>query len=375
MLLGDLNYALVPETNGPSRLYVFRTTRGNATQLVRPAALNSGKHAKHIPNQIIVKLKPGAKIEDLAHSLGAKIIGRMDAQNVYLLEFADEAAAQDAWASMSTNPDVAGLDYNYPMDPVPVPQILVNNTAPDWNLKPKDNTGPCNIIVAPIDDIPPGSVDQSLNPFLLPYISVVSNVPPATTIHHGDAMISIITHAISSKISSGQTSVKILPVNVFGANSSATTFDVGQGIYQAVNAGADIINLSLGGSGDSSYLHSLITSASQQGVVFFGAAGNQPVTTPTYPAAYPEVIAVTASGPNGQLANYADYGSFVSIIAPGTDTVNYNGQAYSVTGTSTATAFASGDAAGLADTKQECPPQVVPTIRSTMAVNFDSSQQ
>ena len=31
LLLGDLNFALVPETNGPSRLYVFRTVRQNAT--------------------------------------------------------------------------------------------------------------------------------------------------------------------------------------------------------------------------------------------------------------------------------------------------------------------------------------------------------
>src|SRR4051812_48342009 len=37
LLLGDLNYALVPETNGPSKLFVFRTAQQNATQLIRGA--------------------------------------------------------------------------------------------------------------------------------------------------------------------------------------------------------------------------------------------------------------------------------------------------------------------------------------------------
>ena len=35
MLLGDLNFALVPQTNGPSQLYIFRTTMQNATKPVR----------------------------------------------------------------------------------------------------------------------------------------------------------------------------------------------------------------------------------------------------------------------------------------------------------------------------------------------------
>ena len=45
-----------------------------------------------------------------------------------------------------------------------------------------------------------------------------------------------------------------------------------------------IVNMSLGGDGDSSFLHQTIKSAHDQGVVFLGAAGNQPVTTPVYPA-------------------------------------------------------------------------------------------
>jgi len=67
---------------------------------------------------------------------------------------------------------------------------------------------------------------------------------------------------------------------------------------------------------DSAFLHSVIQDASSKNIVFIGAAGNSPVTTPFYPAAYPEVMAVTAID-QGQIASYANRGSFVSLGAPG----------------------------------------------------------
>jgi thermitase len=117
----------------------------------------------------------------------------------------------------------------------------------------------------------------------------------------------------------------------------------------AVANGANILNASLGSSGDSQVLHDIITQIHQQGIPIFAAAGNEPVTTPTYPAAYPEVIAVTASDASGNIASYANRGSFVKMIAPGDNVVPFDGQNYLVEGTSTSTAFASGMAAGLAD--------------------------
>ena len=65
MLLGNLNFALVPQTNGPDFLYVFTTSRGNATQPVRWKKPLVNKHSK-IQINLIVKLKPGANIDALA---------------------------------------------------------------------------------------------------------------------------------------------------------------------------------------------------------------------------------------------------------------------------------------------------------------------
>src|SRR4051812_40758513 len=66
-LLGDYNYALVPETNGPAKLFVFRNSREQATRAIQPVAQVAGKPGKKlIANELVVTLKPGEKIEDLA---------------------------------------------------------------------------------------------------------------------------------------------------------------------------------------------------------------------------------------------------------------------------------------------------------------------
>lgn len=374
LLLGNLNFAVVPQTNARSRLYVFRTVQGNATQLIQPGdGKSGGDRARAIPNELVVTLKPGAKIEDIDCARTAKVTGRIEGLNVYRLHFDAEADTKAAEDCLRRNSQVASVDSNFPMDHPEPTQMAENFSAPDFNLKQRD-PGDCKVIIGLIDTgVRP--LGNDLDNFVLPSVSVAdsSGCPPPGNLTHGPAMAETILRSLQTS-SGGKTSVKILPVDVYGCNESTTTFDVTTGIYKAVNAGANIINLSLGSSGDSTTLHTLIQDASKQGVVFFGAAGNQPVTSATYPAAYSEVIAVTAGDRPGQIASYANRGDFVDIMAPGTSVVPYNGQAYAVSGTSTATAFASGLAAGLADSSQDCPDKVIPTIRSKLGVNFTGHQ-
>jgi hypothetical protein len=124
---------------------------------------------------------------------------------------------------------------------------------------------------------------------------------------------------------------------------------VAKGVYEAVNAGASIINLSLGSEADSAFLQNTINSAAKQGVQFFAAAGNTPTTAPTFPAAYDTVVAVTATDRSGNIASYANRGSFIDVAAPGMAIVNFGGQSFVVTGTSTATAYVSGSSAAKAE--------------------------
>lgn len=363
MLLGNVNFVVVPTADGQSRLYVFRTARNQATRAIAPP-----KPAKPIPRELIVTLKPGSKtkIDDLARQLGAKVIGRMDKQNTYLLQFDSDAATQAAQAQLAANSDVAAVDYNYPVDPPPPVQNAAGSSssqAPQLKLNPP--TGNCQLMVGLIDTaIQPPS--PAISNVVMPPISVVGNyTPPAGQLTHGTAMMDTIAQTLA-QTTQGNTSVKILPVDVYGANASTSTFDVAQGVATAINNGANIINMSLGSSGNSSVLANIIAQGEQDGVAFYAAAGNTPVTTATYPAAYPGVVAVTASGPNGQIADYANRGSFVQMMAPGDNVVPFDGQSWLVEGTSTATAFASGMAAGMADTHHDCADQAESLLKQSL---------
>ncbi|HZR21248.1 MAG TPA: S8 family serine peptidase [Verrucomicrobiae bacterium] len=352
LLLGDINYALVPGTNSSPRLFVFRTSPEHATQQVQPSRAGpKNKESKVIPNELIVRLKPGAKIDELAKLLGAKVIGRIDSLNAYRLQFDDAATTTSAREQLANNPDVASIDSNYSIAGPEGPQLLPVGAPPiQLQLKPPPDNG--RIIVGLVDTAVQ-SLGNNLDQFLMKQVSVAGDVqlsPDSPT--HGTAMAETLLRSLES-ITKGNTSVQILPVNVYpggGAGDAATsTFDVANGIVQAVNGGAKVINLSLGSSSDSPFLQSVIQDVSKLNVPMFAAAGNEPVTTAFYPAAYPGVKAVTAID-NGQLAPYANRGSFVSLGAPGSSIVPFGNMAFGVQGTSVSSAYTTGLAAGYLET-------------------------
>jgi hypothetical protein len=372
LLLRDLNFALVPVTNASSKLFVFHSSMENATQSVQPArAKAAASKGKVIPNELIVRLKPGAKIDDLAKQLGAKVIGRIDSLNAYRLQFEDPAAADAARQQLASNPDVSSVDSNFSIDRPPAPAGVQGSNLPpppQLTLKPPPSDG--RIIVGLVDTaLQP--LGNGLDSFLLKAISVAGEgQPDPNNPTHGTSMAETMLRSIAA-MTKGSSSVQILPVDVYGPNASTSTFDVANGIAQAVNGGANPINLSLGSDGDSPFLHSVIQDASSKNIVFIGAAGNQPVTTPFYPAAYPEVLAVTAID-QGQLASYANRGSFVSLGAPGTSIIYFGNQPYYVTGTSASAAFTTGIAAGYMDSTHNGVSQMQTFLRNNFGIKLGS---
>jgi hypothetical protein len=299
---------------------------------------------RRVANELLVKLKPGTDIDALAKLLGAKITGRNDKLGIYRLLFENEDSSGVALGKLKDNSDVAAVDYNYIYDAPPSPQPLAN--APvgpvSLTLNPPGDSG--KLIVGLIDT-PVQPLDGSLNDFLLKQISVAGDsYATGTDPTHGTAMAEAILRAISQS-SGGNIAAQILPVNVYNSGESTTSWDVALGIQAAVDNGANVLNLSLGGSGDSSVLDGVIQQAVAAGIPIFAAAGNQPVGTPTYPAADSGVMAVTATQ-GGQIASYANYGSFVELAFPGGVVVYLGGSAYLVQGTSVSTATATGVAVG-----------------------------
>jgi hypothetical protein len=374
LLLGKLNFEISPQTNSVPKLFVFRTGAENATQLIRTPEKKSlavGKD-KPIPNHLIVTLKPGSRIniDVLASQLGAKVIGKLDGLNAYLLEFPDEASALAAREQLSRISDIAAVDSNYSLErPAPFAMASVDNSSP-FNLKSDASGGDGNNIVIGMLDTAVQKLSGDMQSFLLPAQSVAGAFLPEGDIPtHGTTMAEAILQGLNSTAQKGQpTAVQILPVDIYGRNPSTTTFDVAKGITLAVNSGANILSLSLGSDGNSPFLANLIQEVRQKNILIFAAAGNQPVKTPVYPAAYPAVIAVTsAQNSQGAVASYANRGSFVDVILPGATIVSFGGQSYYVNGTSVSTALASGMMAGLAEKSRRPPVQLEQTFRSTVA--------
>ena len=125
--------------------------------------------------------------------------------------------------------------------------------------------------------------------------------------------------------------VKLMPIRTLGVNGDGTSFDVRRGICYAAGlqdtgscpAGpenpnpVDIINLSLGGGPFSSVDQAIFNEVRAAGVTVVAAAGNESSSAPFYPAAYDNVVAVSATTITNQLAPYSSFGGFVDVAAPG----------------------------------------------------------
>jgi membrane-anchored mycosin MYCP len=202
-------------------------------------------------------------------------------------------------------------------------------------------------------------------------------IPPgADCVGHGTAVASIIAAAPVPGVSftGVAPAARILSVKISGTDTFPTSATP-QGIMDAVQFGADVINLSLATPDDVPALRQAVEYALEHNVVVVAAAGNdlpQDGTGPFYPASYPGVLSVGAAGPGGALASFSDQHTPVAVTAPGVNvTTAYPGtfpDAYNPdeSGTSFAAAYVSGVVALVRSAHPGLnPAQVVARIEAT----------
>jgi serine protease len=110
---------------------------------------------------------------------------------------------------------------------------------------------------------------------------------------------------------------KIMPLKVLSASGGGTISDIAEAIRFAADNKADVINLSLGGGGESQVMKDAIDYAYNKGVVIIAAAGNEGNNSASYPARYAHVIGVAATDAQGEKAEFSNFGAGVDISAPG----------------------------------------------------------
>lgn len=155
---------------------------------------------------------------------------------------------------------------------------------------------------------------------------------------------------------------KLMPLRFLDGNGSGTVADAIAAIDYAIANGADVINASWGGPDFSPPLRDAFARAGSAGITVVAAAGNDGLSndrSPTYPAAFelPNLVAVAASDRRDRLAEFSNYGSSVSVAAPGTEIVSTEGAG---TGWMSGTSMAAPHVAGIAALARSFDPSLRP---------------
>ena len=287
-------------------------------------------------------------------------------ERIYLLELANETDVFTAIAALSRDPAVEVAEPDYVLRPAEIPNDAY--FSQQWGF---ENTGQlilgeAGLIDADIDlpeawEISKGSPDiviaivdtgvdlthPDLVDKLVPGYNIIDdNDLPLDDDGHGTHVAGIAAAATNNDnigVAGVCWECKLMPIKALGTEGGSTS-DVATGIRYAVDHGAHVINLSLGGSSGTEALLSAVRYAYSREIPVVAAMGNFGSAEPFYPAAYPETIAVGASDKYDLRWEHSNYGEDIDLVAPGAQILSayYLNQYAYMYGTSMAAPHVSG---------------------------------
>lgn len=209
---------------------------------------------------------------------------------------------------------------------------FIGDTAPNdpmykeqWNLKAIDiekawqKTKGKGITIAVIDTGVSRVADLKNTNFVKGYDFVNDREDASDDNGHGTHVAGTIAQSTNNNfgVAGIAYEASIMPLKVLSASGAGTIADIAEAIIFAADNGANVINMSLGGGGESKLMQDAIDYAYKKGVTIVAAAGNSNRNAAFYPARYPKVIAVSATGITGDKAPYSNYGAGIDVAAPG----------------------------------------------------------
>lgn len=308
------------------------------------------------PGRVIIKTKAAASEDEVQRrqkAVGGREIGRVAPLGVRVLEVrkGDEGKAL---AELAKDPNIEFAEPDFIAQALIVPNDPYYSTY-EWHL-PKIgapaawdvSTGSADVVLAVVDTGVQAGHPDLAGRVLPGYDFANSDSDPSDDNGHGTAVAG--TAAASGNDGIGVAGVawgvSILPVKVLNSAGSGYYSAIANGITYAADNGARVINLSLGGTSSSLTLQNAVSYAVGKGCVVVAAAGNNGNNATVYPAAYANVLAVSALNAADTLPTWSSYGSFVDLCAPGENiTTTYSGSGYA---TVSGTSFSSPTVAGVA---------------------------
>ena len=315
-------------------------------------------------NAIQVRLRPGLAVADIADDLaraGYEIVDELPLTRVLLVRRADAKSPDGTVAPNGAAPgikfgtpgagdvsieqaasaleDISGVDWAYPDYPV-----WATATPNDphfslyqWHYRAISLPQAWDVSTGQDAPVTVAVIDTGISPShpdlagkLAPGWDFVDrdNDPTDTPVgsSHGTHVAGTIAAATDNGIGVAGVSwgAMIMPVRVLDSTGYGSYSRVMEGIEWAVQHGAQVINMSLGGASyPGEAFEATIRDAHSRGITLVAATGNESSQTVLYPAAFPEVIAVGATLRDNSLAPYSNVGPQVTVTAPGGNTAPY----------------------------------------------------
>ncbi len=322
--------ATVEATPAHTSSIVVRARSGGDLPRVEAAVRDAGYSvAERIPSMkaLAVGLPPGVgAVEAVTRLTGAP--GVLYAEPAYPVRAADVPAdalfeRQQPYLSAVRAPEAWEVETGNPGIVVAVLDTGVDITHPD--LAGRIWSNPNDAVANGIDDDTNGCIDDAHGCAVVLTsdgecaIAIDGNI--ADDAGHGTFVAGIIAaNADGHGIVGVARGATIMPVKVLDCQGRGTSVELAQGIVYAAENGARVINISLGGNVDSFFVQEALRIAHDDyGVVIVAASGNSGEAGVTYPARYPNVIAVGAAsaGDPGKRATFSAYGPEVDVVAVG----------------------------------------------------------
>jgi hypothetical protein len=191
------------------------------------------------------------------------------------------------------------------------------NAQQAWDL----STGSANIKVAVTDDAIRTTHVDLQNKIVATYDAPTGGTNPnpcgSNDGNHGTHVSGTVGAQTNNGtgVSSIGFNVSLMAVKIGNCNGALTHGY--EGVTWAANNGADVINMSWGGAGFSTYGQNVVNAAFNAGSILVAAAGNDGTNQQFYPAAYTNVIAVASTTNTDAKSSFSQYGTWVNIAAPG----------------------------------------------------------
>ena len=245
------------------------------------------------------------------------------------------------------------LEFNYP---VSVPEL--REVAPQTGIVGFNNSA-LEFLGITVDNSEWGRgvkiavIDTGILPHLalsenIRHINLVELTEGVEANSHGTSVASLIA-GNHPNMKGVAPAADLISVRVADETGYSSSFLLAQGIIEASNAGAQIINISLGSEGDSPLVRQAVDYATERGAVIFASSGNEGSANAAYPAGDPDVFSVGAVDALGQHLNFSNADNDLAFTAPGLEVqAAFPGDNItSFTGTSGSVAFPVGAVAAI----------------------------